>query len=162
MTNSRQQFEIKFGAEGTCVARFRNEISVRSKGAHVREFELPTDEGPNHGGDESAPTPLAYFTAALTGCLMTQLRAFSRHLGLPVTEISVVTECHWQAYQQPDKTYDSSPVAFSMDVDVKGELSAVEKRALLRAAQKGCFVEQSLRPGLVQHRLKVDGQWLES
>ena len=36
-------------------------------------FELATDEGPFHGGDGTAPPPLALFTAALTGCLMTPL-----------------------------------------------------------------------------------------
>ncbi len=31
---------------------------------------------------------------------------------------------------------------------------------LIEAAAKGCFVEQSLKPGIVKHRLKVGGDWV--
>jgi uncharacterized OsmC-like protein len=49
-----------------------------------------------------------------------------------------------------------------MDVDIEGEASEADKRRLLAAAEKGCFVEQSLKPGLVRHRLKIDGRWVEA
>jgi len=32
----------------------------------------------------------------------------------------------------------------------------------LAAAQKGCFVEQSLKPGLVRHRLKIGERWVDA
>ena len=36
-----------------------------------------------------------------------------------------------------------------------------DKRQLLAAARAGCFVEQSLKPGLVRHRLKLGESWTE-
>ena len=46
-----------------------------------------------------------------------------------------------------------------MDIDIKGNATETDKRRLIAAAEKGCFVEQSLKPGLVKHRLKVDDTW---
>jgi hypothetical protein len=92
---------------------------------------------------------------------MTQIRAFSKRLGIPVDNFSVKTRCHWEAQQSGTAPYESAPVAFTMDVDIESEGSEADKRRLLAAAQKGCFVEQSLKPGLVRHRLKIDGRWVE-
>jgi hypothetical protein len=36
-----------------------------------------------------------------------------------------------------------------------------DKRQLLAAARAGCFVEQSLKPGLVRHRLELGESWIE-
>jgi hypothetical protein len=49
-----------------------------------------------------------------------------------------------------------------MDVDIKSEASEANKRRLLAAAQKGCFVEQSLKRGLVRHRLKIGERWVDA
>jgi uncharacterized OsmC-like protein len=48
-----------------------------------------------------------------------------------------------------------------MDIDIKGSVTEADKRRLIAAAEKGCFVEQSLRPGLVECRLKVGDAWIE-
>lgn len=154
------RFEVIFDAEGRNTAKFRNEIMVHMRGPHPVSVELPTDEGPYHGGDGTAPYPLAYFAAGLAACVMTQLRAFSRRLGIPVTEITVNTRCHWEAAQTGTAPYESAPVAFTMDIDLGGDASDADKRRLIAAAEKGCFVEQSLKPGLVRHRLKVGGDWV--
>jgi hypothetical protein len=49
-----------------------------------------------------------------------------------------------------------------MDVDIESDASEADKRRLLAAAQKGCFVEQSLKPGLVRHRLKIGERWVDA
>lgn len=123
--------------------------------------DLPTDEGPIHGGDGTAPYPLAYFTSALTACIMTQLRAFARRLGIAVGGIAVNTRCHWTAQQWGDAPYESLPLGFTMDIDLGSDATGADRRRLVEAACKGCFVEQSLRPGLVQHRLKNGDRWIE-
>jgi hypothetical protein len=48
-----------------------------------------------------------------------------------------------------------------MDVDIEGDIPEADKRGLLTAAEKGCFVEQSLKPGLIRHRLKIGERWVE-
>jgi len=154
-----KHFDVIFEAEGVNRAKFRNEVKVHLRGPYAVSYELPTDEGGIHGGDGTAPYPLAYFTSALTACVMTQIRAFSRRLGIPISGFSVKTRCHWRARQVGDAPYESEPLGFTMDVDIEGNMPESDKRRLFSAAQRGCFVEQSLKPGLVQHRLKIDGQW---
>jgi uncharacterized OsmC-like protein len=155
------RFEVIFDVEGRNAAKFRNEIMVHMRGPHPVSVELPTDEGSYHGGDGTAPYPLAYFAAGLTACVMTQLRAFSRRLNVPVTEFSVNTRCHWQATQVGNAPYESAPVAFTMDIDLSGGASEADKRRVIAAAEKGCFVEQALKPGIVKHRLKVGDDWVD-
>ena len=154
-TLAKSRFEVIFDAEGVNNAKFRNDVKVHLRGPHAVSYDLPTDEGGIHGGDGTAPYPLAYFTSGLTACVMTQICAFSKRLGIPVGRFSVKTRCHWQAQQSGNQPYESAPITFTMDVDIEGDASEADKRRLLAAAEKGCFVEQSLKPGLVKHRLKV-------
>ena len=155
------RFEVVFDVEGRNTAKFRNEITVHKRFLHPVSVELPTDEGPGHGGGGTAPYPLAYFAAGLTACVMTQLRAFSRRLDIPVGEFSVNTRCHWEASQIGNAPYESAPIAFTMDIDLGGDASEADGRRLIAAAEKGCFVEQSLKPGIVKHRLKLGDRWVE-
>ncbi len=155
------RFEVIFDAEGSNTAKFRNNVTVHKRLSHPVTVELPTDEGPGHGGDGAAPYPLAYFASGLTACVMTQLRAFSRRLNIPLTEFSVNGRCHWRAEQRGRGPYESEPVAFTLDIDLGGDASEADKRRLIAAAAKGCFIEQSLKPGLVKHRLKVGRDWVE-
>ena len=161
MADTITRFEVIFDAEGHNAAKFRNDIVVHKRPPHPVSVELPTDEGAGHGGDGTAPYPLAYFASGLAACVMTQIRAFSRRLGIPVGEFRVNARCHWEARQRGNAPYESAPIAFTLDIDLGEEASVEDRRRLIDAAAKGCFIEQSLKPGLVKHRLKVGGQWLE-
>ena len=155
-------FDVIFEGVGRSSGKMRNDISVEWPMMKER-FELATDEGPFHGGDGTAPPPLALFTAALTGCLMTQLRAFSKRLGIPISDVEVRARLHWQGEQEGDQPYVTNPVGFSLDVDLDTEASPEDQHRLLAAARKGCFIEQTLARGLiVDHRLKIGEDWQEA
>src|SRR5216684_947140 len=64
------RFEVTFDVEGRNEAKFRNDITVHLRGPHPASVDLPTDEGPYHGGDGTAPYPLAYFASGLTACII--------------------------------------------------------------------------------------------
>jgi uncharacterized OsmC-like protein len=164
MTSSatKSSFDVIFDAEGTNASKFRNEVTVHLRGPYAVSYELPTDEGGIHGGDGSAPYPLAYFSSALTACVMTQIRAFSKRLKVPIESFTVKTRCHWQAHQSGNEPYVSAPVAFTVDVDMQGDVSDANKLRVLAAAEMGCFIEQSLKPGLVKHRLKSGDAWIDA
>lgn len=154
-----KKFDVIFEGVGTTGANMRNDISVEWP-MMKEKFELATDEGPFHGGDGTAPPPLALFTAALTGCLMTQIRAFAKRLKIDVKHVEVKARLHWQGEQQGMDPYVTSPVAFGLDVDIDSDASADQLAHLLECAKKGCFIEQTLAQGLVvDHRLKIDGEW---
>ena len=157
----KSRFEVVFDVEGTNAAKFRNDMQVHLRGAQAVSVDMSTDEGGYHGGDGTAPYPLAYFSAGLTACVMTQLRAFSKRLNIPVGKFHVNTRCHWQAEQHGGEPYESSPVRFTIDIDLGDEASEADKRRIIAAAEKGCFVEQSLKPGIVRHRMKVGDDWVD-
>lgn len=157
----KSRFEVLFEAEGSNRSKFRNDVKVHLRGPYAASYDLPTDEGGIHGGDGSAPYPLAYFTSALTACVMTQIRAFSKRLSIPIEGFTVNTRCHWEARQTGGAPYESAPIEFTMDISIEGEADETAKRRLIAAAQKGCFIEQSLKPGLVKHRLRIDDRWVD-
>ena len=85
-TLAKSRFEVIFDAEGVNNAKFRNDVKVHLRGPHAVSYDLPTDEGGIHGGDGTAPYPLAYFTSGLTACVMTQISGVleaPRHSGRP-------------------------------------------------------------------------------
>ena len=155
-------FDVVFEGRGTASGKMRNDISVEWP-AQGESFDLPTDEGPFHGGDGTAPPPLAYFTAALTGCLMTQIRAFAKRLKIEIRGVEVGTRLHWRGEILPGGPYQTGPVAFDLDVDIDSDAGPEDLRRLLSAAKKGCFIEATLAEGVtVGHRLKVGGAWEEA
>ena len=159
---TKKQFDVIFEGVGTSSGKMRNDIAITWP-AMGESFDLATDEGPFHGGDGTAPPPLAYFTAALTGCLMTQIRAFSKRLKIPIRHVEVHTRLHWQGEQEGNEPYVTSPVSFDMDVEMDTDASPEDQQRLLDAAKKGCFLEQTLMQGLVVgHRLKVGDTWQDA
>ncbi|QFS82815.1 OsmC-like protein [Roseivivax sp. THAF40] len=152
-------FDVIFEGTGTSSGKMRNDIAVEWPMMKER-FELATDEGPFHGGDGTAPPPLALFTAALTGCLMTQIRAFSKRLRIDMRGVEVKAKLHWSGEQIGNAPYVTAPVGFSLDVDIDSDASPEDLTHLLECAKKGCFIEQSLAEGVnVSHRLKVNDDW---
>lgn len=159
MSAKTKTFDVIFEGHGVTGANMRNDIKVDWP-MMKESFELATDEGPFHGGDGTAPPPLALFTAALTGCLMTQIRAFAKRLEIGIRHVDVKAKLHWTGEQVGMEPYVTAPVGFSLDVDIDSDATADELKGLLDAAKKGCFIEQTLAQGLiVDHRLKVGDEW---
>ena len=158
---AKMKFDVLFEAEGSNTSKFRNNCTVHLRGAAPRTDDLPSDEGAYHGGDGTAPYPLAYFTSGLTTCIMTQLRAFSKRLGIDCPSFDVNCEARWQAEMEDrNAPYESKGVGFRLDIDIKGSASVEDKKRLIAAAAKGCFVEVIIKPGLIKHRLKVGDEWV--
>lgn len=73
-----KSFEVAFECDATGVGSMRCEMDVRLMVPEVIEWEMASDEYGFHGGDGTAPLPIAYFIAGLTSCLMTQMRIHQR------------------------------------------------------------------------------------
>ncbi|MBD3678468.1 MAG: OsmC family protein [Rhodobacteraceae bacterium] len=155
-------FDVIFHGTGRSSGKMRNDISVEWP-MMKESFELATDEGPFHGGDGTAPPPLALFTAGLTGCLMTQIRAFSKRLKIPIEGVTVHAKMHWRGEQEGMEPYVTGPVGFHLDVELDSDASLEDRMRLLAAAKKGCFIEQTLAEGvIVGHRLKDGDDWVDA
>ncbi len=160
--SNTQTFDVIFEGTAKSGPGMRNDISVEWP-MMKEKFQLATDEGPFHGGEGTAPPPLALFTAALTGCLMTQIRAFAKRLKIDIEGVEVNARLHWRGEQEGTQPYVTEPVGFCLDVDIDSNVAADRLLDLLQYAKKGCFIEQTLARGLVvEHRLKVDGQWVDA
>ena len=123
---------------------------------------MPTDEGGFHGGDGTAPPPLAYWAAGFTGCIMTQLRAFSKRLDIPLDGLKVSARFAWTGKQTGREPYVTAPDGFGFDIEIDSPASTADKIRLVEAAKKGCFIDQTMSvANSVGHRLKVADDWVE-
>ena len=155
-----QQAKVRFDCHGTATGKMRNELQVTmTQPFEEGPFDLATDEGPFHGGDSSAPPPLALFTAGLTGCIMTQIRAFAKRLKVDLKNLEVDVQAQWD-WHRKDPVYETEPHSFNIDISLESDDSREKVEALINAAKKGCFLEQTLgRPNTITHRLKTADGW---
>ncbi len=153
---------VQFDCTGRAVGKMRNELDVRMVKPFVETFTLATDEGAFHGGDASAPPPLALFVGGLTGCLMTQIRAFAKRLGVDLTDLTVDTRVQWD-WTAKDRVYETAPRGFEIDILIDSPSPLDQQLALVAAAKQGCFIEQTLgQANTIRHQLKSGDTWIDA
>lgn len=151
----KEPVDVVFTCSGHATGKMRNDLDVRMVEPMLETFTLATDEGPFHGGDATAPPPLALFIGGLTGCIMTQLRAFAKRMGVQIDDLHVDCKIVWQ-WTPKDRIYETAPKSFEIDITLESPNPLNEQMALIAAAKKGCFVEQTLgRSNVIRHRLKT-------
>ena len=156
---NNKSFTLKFSGKATNKGSMRNDIDVSFESMN-ESFKLATDEGAFHGGKGTAPPPLALFTASLCGCIMTQIKAFGKKLKIQVNEIEIDASMEWQGEVLEEGPYKASCDGYNVDIEIISEEPIEKKKKLLEAAINGCFIEASLKPGIVKHRLKDKENWL--
>lgn len=160
LDNAPPRAVVQFNCTGRAVGKMRNELDVRMVQPMEERFELATDEGPFHGGDASAPPPLALFVGGLTGCIMTQIRAFAKRLGVGLADLRVETRVCWD-WAAKGRVYETAPKSFEIDIWIDSDAPRQDQLALVAAARKGCFIEQTLGQGnTITHRLRDGDGWV--
>jgi hypothetical protein len=66
----------------------------------------------------------------------------------------------WQGNILEEGPYQASCDGYNLDIDIISEEPIERKKQLLKAAINGCFIEASLKPGIVKHRLKDNENWI--
>ena len=151
---------VRFDCTGRAVGKMRNELDVRMVEPMEEHFELATDEGAFHGGEASAPPPLALFVGGLTGCIMTQIRAFAKRMGVALNDLQVEARVAWD-WEKAGRLYETAPKSFEIDVLIDSDAPLDRQLDLVQAARKGCFIEQTLgRENRITHRLKTAEGWV--
>lgn len=154
--------EVVFTCSGQATGKMRNDLDVKMVRPMLEEFTLATDEGPFHGGDATAPPPLALFIGGLTGCIMTQLRAFAKRMDVVINDLQVDCEVVWQ-WTPKGRIYETAPKSFAFDVMLESPNSMDDQLALIAAAKKGCFLEQTLgQANTIRHRLKTPDGYVDA
>ena len=155
-----EAIEVVFTCSGQATGKMRNDLNVKMVEPMLEEFTLATDEGPFHGGDATAPPPLALFIGGMTGCIMTQLRAFAKRMDVEITDLHVDCKIVWQ-WTPKDRVYETAPKSFDLEITMESPNPVEEQVALIQAARKGCFIEQTLgRSNKITHRLKTESGFL--
>jgi len=157
-----EQAKVRFDCSGVAVGKMRNDLTVTMKLPFEEgPFELATDEGSFHGGDATAPPPLALFVGGLTGCIMTQIRAFAKRLRVSLNDLKVETRVQWD-WQAKGKVYETAPHSIEIDVLIDSDDPQDRVIELIETAKKGCFIEQTLgQSNTIRHRMKTDDGWLD-
>jgi len=152
---------VEFNCRGSAVGKMRNDLDVTMVRPFKESFELATDEGAFHGGDATAPPPLALFIGGLTGCVMTQIRAFAKRLDVPLIDLKVDARIEWD-WEARGKVYETAPKSFELDIDIDSPAPRERVIELIETAKKGCFIEQTLgQKNTIRHRMKTADGWVE-
>lgn len=153
---------VQFNCTGTAVGKMRNELDVRMVKPTLEKFEMATDEGSFHGGDATAPPPLAMFVGGLTGCIMTQIRAFAKRMDVSLNDLKVETRVQWD-WAAKGRVYETAPKSFEIDIYIDSDAALDKQQALVSAAKKGCFIEQTLgQSNQIVHKLKTPDGWVNA
>lgn len=161
ITQPKEPVEVRFDCHGTATGKMRNELAITMVTPMEEHFALATDEGAFHGGDASAPPPLALFVGGLTGCIMTQLRAFAKRMGVTIADLRCETRVIW-LWTPKGRIYETAPKSFEIDVLLDSPDPIDDQLALIAAAKKGCFIEQTLgQANTIRHRLKTTEGFVE-
>ena len=162
MTQMPAEAIVQFDCHGTAVGKMRNELDIHMVQPSEEHFQMASDEGPFHGGDATAPPPLALFVGALTGCIMTQIRAFAKRLGVTLNDLQVDTREQWN-WKAVGRVYETAPRSFEIDVTIDSPDSIEKVLELVETAKKGCFLEQTLGvKNTIHHRIKTADGWLDA
>ncbi len=154
-------FEVIFECDARAVGKMRCEMDVRLLGPEQLEWEFASDEYGHHGGEGTAPLPIAYFMAGLTSCLMTQFRAFAKRLRVDIRDVHIHCRCEWEATQRGREPYESAPRSIAMDLTVDSDAPLEDIKRVIDAAKKGCFIEQMMnKQNDISHRLRVGDEWV--
>ena len=156
ITQPKDPLTVTFKCAGNATGKMRNDLGVRMVEPFEEQFTLATDEGPFHGGDATAPPPLALFVGGLTGCIMTQLRAFAKRMDVIIDDLQVETTVKWK-WMPKGRIYETAPESFDIDILLSSPSETKRQIELVNAAKKGCFIEQTLSvPNTITHRIKTE------
>ena len=87
-----QKRELVITLEANSLERMRKQATVTIEQPKGSTFSIICDEGPYLDGDDSAPAPLAYYSAGIAFCLLTQLSRYAKIMKLGVEEMTLRQE----------------------------------------------------------------------
>ena len=101
----------------------------------IREHHLTADEPPDHGGEDSGPSPQELLAASLASCTAITMEMYAQRKGWDVGE--VVVDVDYEPAQR------GSPTKFHMEVELPKELPEEQREKLMQIAAK-CPVHRTL------------------
>jgi uncharacterized OsmC-like protein len=122
----------------------------------VGRHRLQADEPTSAGGQDAAPTPYELLLAALGACKAMTVRMYAKRKAWPLQGVQLILS-HGKVHAEDCANCDApGSLIDQIDVEIKlrGELSAEQRRILLAIAEK-CPVHRTLTSE-VQIRTRAD------
>ena len=101
----------------------------------VRQHRLLTDEQPDTGGDDTAPSPQELLAASLASCTAITVEMYAKRKGWEIGDVAVDVD-----YEPAQR---GSPTKFRMAVSLPKELPEDQRERLMQIAAK-CPVHRTL------------------
>jgi putative redox protein len=119
--------------------KFKHDVEIRG-------HSLVADEGEDHGGDDSGPSPQELLAASLASCTAITMEMYAQRKGWDIGEVEVNVD-----YEPAQR---GSPTKFAMEVQLPKELPEDQREKLMQIAAK-CPVHRTLE-GEVMFEEKVE------
>jgi len=101
----------------------------------IRDHRVTADEPPQHGGEDSGPSPQELLAASLASCTAITMEMYADRKGWDIGE--VVVDVDYEAAQR------GSPTRFVMNVQLPKEMPEDQRDRLMQIAAK-CPVHRAL------------------
>ncbi|KLU07065.1 hypothetical protein RISK_000866 [Rhodopirellula islandica] len=157
-----QKREVVLRLEAESLDNMRKRATVRVDQPQGSTFEIICDEGPYLGGDDSAPPPLAYYSASIAFCLLTQLSRYASIKKLKISRLKLSQETRFSMEGSVLKgTLTGRGVEVITHLEIESEESEETIRKMIEVGENSCFIHQSIMhpvPSTIQ--AKFNGQSL--
>jgi uncharacterized OsmC-like protein len=159
---AKKQFGVEGGAGSSLQAEQKRTLHVHGE-AHLLDgvlmqttiqlykpigstFRFICDETRENGGHESAPSPLAYLSAGIGFCYMTQLGRYAFITKQKLTNYQIAQDTVFSLSATSD---DASPVARALPVDTHVNLESDESdevaQKTVQMSERTCFLHAAMR-----------------
>lgn len=154
-----QNRELVLVSQAESLDKMRKKATVSLEHPTGSTFQIICDEGPQLGGDDSAPPPLAYFSASLAFCLLTQLSRYATVKKLNIKQMKISQETRFLMEGSIIKgTLAGRGVSFITHIEIESDESEEEIRKMMRVGENSCFIMQSvINPVPSSTTLKLNG-----
>ena len=160
--NPVQKREIVLRLEAESLDNMRKRATVRVDQPKGSTFEIICDEGPYLDGDDSAPPALAYYSASIAFCLLTQLSRYVKVKNLNIRSMKLAQETRFAMEGSVIKgTLAGRGVEVVTHLDIESDEPEDVLRQMIEVGKNSCFIHQSIMnpvPSTIQ--AKVNGQLL--
>lgn len=140
-----QKREVVLVVDAESLDNMRKQATVRVERPKGSTFQIICDEGPYLGGDDSAPPPLAYYSASIAFCLLTQMSRYAAVKKLNIKKMRLSQETRFSMEGSVlQGTLLGKGVGVSTHVEIESNEPPEIIREMLRVGENSCFVMQSI------------------
>ncbi|WP_372717213.1 OsmC-related (seleno)protein [Novipirellula sp.] len=157
-----QKREVVLRLEAESLENMRKRATVRVDQPKGSTFEIICDEGPYLDGDDTAPPPLAYYSASIAFCFLTQLSRYATVRKLKIRSMKLTQETRFTMEGSIIKgTLAGQGVEVVTHLDIESDEPEEAIRQMIEVGKNSCFIHQSIMNPVPSTILaKVNGQLL--